>query len=86
MEYNNKKDNIITNNIFNNFYLLIIYSILIINVFIQIKNNAFDFYYFRLSKISLKIRGTGENTILGNLSSNKNNFKGINYLTEIYIN
>ena len=86
MKYNNKKDNIITNNISNNFYLLIIYSILIINVFIQIKNNAFDFYYFRLSKISLKIRGTGENTILGNLSSNNNNFKDINYLTEVYIN
>jgi len=46
MEYNNKKDNIITNNISNNFYLLIIYSILIINVFIQTKNNAFDFYFF----------------------------------------
>ncbi len=88
MEENNRKNNIIENNIINSrFYTVIIYIIkylLIINLFIKTKNNIFNFYYFQLSKISLKIRGTGENTILGNKSSN--NFKGINYLNEVHIN
>ena len=65
-------------------YILIIVSILI-NIFYQIKNNIFDLFYFQYSNITLKIKGIGYNTILGNETVGYN-FKGINYLKEVYIN
>ena len=88
MEKKNIKINIIENIIVNNIDIIaIIYMIkyiLIIKFFSQINNNIFDFYYFQISKISLKIRGIGESTILGNLTSD--HFQSINYLNEVYIN
>ena len=48
----------------------------------------FDFNYFQYSKISLKVKGEGYNTILGtdsNIDTN-NNFNGMNFLIEIKIN
>ena len=55
---------------------------MLIYIVISIKGNNFDFYYFHYSKISLKIKGMGENNILGV----KNVYSFINYLKEVYIN
>ena len=43
-----------------------------------------DLFYFQNSKITLKIKGIGINTILGNETNE--NFKRINFLNEVYIN
>ena len=70
-------------NIINNINLI---EFIIINLFYLIKTNflcnIFNFQYS--SKITLKIKGIGESTILGN--SKNYNFTSINYLKEVYIN
>jgi len=80
---NSNKFNIIKN-IFSDINYLsvfIIKIIVIINFYNQTKSNSIFFTY---SKISLKIKGEGENTILGN--STDFQFNGIDYLKEVYIN
>ena len=47
----------------------------------MIKNNKFNFYFFHDSYIYLKIKGVGENSILGNTTKSN-----IAYLKEVYIN
>ena len=85
-----KENNIISNiidNIISYHHCIIIFLIkliMIINIFISIKGNKFDFYYFHYSKITLKVKGIGENNILGD---NKDyNFSDIDYLKEVFIN
>jgi len=70
-------------NINNNSFLLFLIKLLIpIIIFSPIKNNKLDFFYFQLSKITLKIKGVGESDILRNNSeSNLTDF-----LKEVYIN
>ena len=60
--------------------IIIIKSIIIINLFLKAKSYIYDPILFKDSKITLKVKGTGENSI-----SNKD-FKGLNYLKEIHIN
>ena len=78
----NTKDNIFTNI---NYIALFIFKILIvINLYNEIKNEKFDFYNLQNSKISLIIKGVGENYILngrGNVI-----FNNFNNLKEVYIN
>ena len=79
-----KKRNIINNNnIIIRKYFIITTSI-ILNIFCQIKNNILNLFFFQDSKITLKIKGIGYNTILGNETNY--NFKGINNLKEVNIN
>ena len=66
---------------FNYISLLIDKFLIIINIYQQINNNEIKFKY---SKITLKIKGTGENAILGNLTNCY--FRSINYLMEVHIN
>ena len=65
---------------FNYISLLIVKFLIIINIYQQINNNEIKFKY---SKITLKIKGTGENAILGNLTNCY--FRSINYLMEVHI-
>ena len=58
--------------------------IMLINILISIKGNKFDFYYFQYSKITLKVKGIGENNILGD--DKDYNFSNIDYLIEVFIN
>ena len=53
---------------------------LMINLFYRIKSNTYELYFFQVSKITLKIKGNGENSILNQ------NFNYNNYLKEVYIN
>ena len=86
----NKKINIIIKNVIHNKnaiiinYIIIIASI-IINICCQIKNNIFNLFFFKYSKISLKIKGIGDNNILG-VDNINSNFQDIIYLKEVYIN
>ena len=82
------KKNIIKNNIIENiiininyFSLNIIKLIIIIILHNLTKSNRIDSKY---SKITLKIKGEGENTILGNETDEY--FEDINFLKEVYIN
>ena len=61
--------------------IFIINFLIIINMFKQINNNQI---VFKDSKISLKIKGTGEIGIFGN--GKFNNFTGIDHLKEVKIN
>ena len=49
----------------NNIMIFLFKLLILINIFSPLKNNIFDLYYFRISKISLKIKGFGLNSILG---------------------
>ena len=72
-------------NINNNIILIFLIKLLIlIYRFIRIQNNIFYPYYFQYSKISLKIKGIGDSSILGNDTGFP--FKDINYLNEVSIN
>ena len=77
-----RKNNIIKNYITNNNYIyrFIINSIIIINLFCRIKSNIYHFYFFHDSKITLKVKGHNENSILNN------NFKKLSHLKEVHIN
>ena len=55
---------------------------IIINIFCR--NIILNLFYFRNSKITLKIKGVGESQILGN--DTIQNFKDLKYLKEIFIN
>ena len=57
---------------------------MILNLCCQTKSNKFNFYYFKQSNISLKIKGTGNYNILGNEIDN--NFTDINSIKEVNIN
>ena len=65
--------------------VLIIKFLLIINLYTKIYTNIIKFNF---SKISLKIKGTGEIAILGNITDilYEINFQGISYLKRVYIN
>ncbi len=79
---NNKKNK---HSKINNYIIIRLIKFIIINIFCQIKSNmSFDLFHFQNSKITLKIKGIGDNTILGNESSG--HFTGINFLKEVYIN
>ena len=86
MKKNSRKFKIIDYNNFNNNYIAtyIFTFLIILNLFIRTKSNKLDFYYFKYSKISLKIKGKATNSLLGN--SGIYTFKGINYIKEVYIN
>ena len=62
------------------FINIIMKFIIVINLFVQTKNNIFNSQLSQSSKITLKINGIGESAIL------YNNFEGIDYLDEVYIN
>ena len=49
------------------------------------ENDAFNSFYFQLSKISLKIKFIGNKAILGNIIYD-DHFGNINYLKKVYIN
>ena len=83
----NAKNNIIKNFIINkNFGLMtIIKTLILANIFSCSKNNKSIFYSLQyLSNISLKIKGIGENRILGYEAGKGNSL--INYLKDVYIN
>ena len=83
----NAKNNIIKNFIINkNFVLMtIIKTLILANIFSCSKNNKSIFYSLQyLSNISLKIKGIGENRILGYEAGKGNSL--INYLKDVYIN
>ena len=68
-----------------NYIVLYIFNFLIIlNLFNKTINNKFNFYYFKFSKISLRIKGIGTKTLLSN--SGTYSFKGLNFIKQIYIN
>ena len=66
--------------------ILTLIKIIIISIFHQIKSNMnlklFHFQYY--SKITLKVKGIGVSSIIGNHVNN--NFSAIHYLKEVYIN
>ena len=78
----NRKYNIFKKYFNNNYFIIVavlIQSIIIINLSYQTKSrNIFDNHIFRNSKITLKVKGIGENRIISG------SFK--NYLEGIYIN
>ena len=77
---NDSNINIIISNI--NFIVVFIIKLLIIlNLVNQIKCKDI---ILKDSKIFLKVKGIGENTIFGNITDR--NFKGINHLRYVYIN
>ena len=86
-QYSNKI-NIIDNNIFcaNYFSIFVFNLLIIINLYSQTISNKFNFYYHKLSKISLKISGNINKSynILGN--EGQFNFTGINLIKEVRIN
>ena len=68
-----------------NYIVFFIFNFLIIlNLFNKTINNKFNFYYFKFSKISLRIKGIGTKTLLSN--SGTYSFKGLNFIKQIYIN
>ena len=81
-----KEINILDNIAFHiNYITLYIFNFsIIINLYTQIKSHKFNFYNFKYSKISLKIKGIGTNNILGN--DPVFGFNGMSYIKEIYIN
>ena len=79
-----RKININDNNAIIINYIIII-LIKFIYIFCQIKSKKLlDLFHYQNSKITLKIKGIGIYTILGNVTNG--NFKSINYLNEVYIN
>ena len=83
---NSYKINIMNFIIFNINYiaLYILNFLIILNLFNKTTNNKFNFYYFKLSQISLRIKGIGTKTLLSN--SVTYTFKGLNFIKQIYIN
>ena len=78
---NQKNKKIASNVTIINYAIIIINMIQIINIFNQIITyNINHLIYFRLSYITLKIKGLGFNNILGN------NFNKSLYPNEVYIN
>ena len=77
------KINIIKNkqNKINSLSIFIVKLLTIFNIYKQIKSIVFK---YKDSKIYLKIKGEGENTILSN--DKYTNFKGINFLKDVFIN
>ena len=59
----NKKKNIIIND--NRIISFSLKLLMIINIFSQVKDDIFKFYYIQYSNISLKIKGIGKSNILG---------------------
>ena len=81
-----KRNNIINHNNIKKRNLIVLFIIIIfiiINLFYPTTTNIFHFSY-QNSKITLKIKGIGENAIFGNETNNY--FKGMEYLEKIYIN
>ena len=80
----NIKNRVYDNNIIIRNYILITFiKFIIISIFYQIKCIILlDSFYFQYSKITLKIKGIGYNTILGNETGS--NFKSIKYLKKFY--
>jgi len=69
----------------NNNLIIILIRLIIINLFCQIKcNTQFNLFYFQYSKITLKIKGIGDNYILG--KKGYYTFASINYLKNVIIN
>ena len=67
--------------IIKNDIIVIMIKGIMINIFCLIKNNIFDLSYIRnTSKITLKIKGTGNLNILSN------HFENFSYLNEVFIN
>ena len=67
--------------IIQNDIIVIMIKGIMINIFCLIKSNIFDLSYIRnTSKITLKIKGTGNLNILSN------NFENFSYLNEVFIN
>ena len=63
-----RRNNIIYNNIINvNYIIITIIKVIMINIIYQIRCSTFYLFYFpHSSKITLKIKGIGDNLILGN--------------------
>ena len=77
------KNNIIKNNHLSYINYIIIFSFklfILINIFSKMRSSKSYIYNFQYSKISLKVKGIGENTIL------YENFYENNYPNNIYIN
>ena len=84
-----RKINISNNDIlFKTYIIITLIKFIIMNIFCHIKGIISALFYFQYSTITLKIKGIGENSILGNpdrlLHFESNDF--INYLKEVYIN
>ena len=89
LEKNRKRKSIKINIDYIIYIIILLFKILILlNSLNKANCYKFDFNYFQYSKISLKVKGEGYNTILGtdsNIDTN-NNFNGMNFLIEIKIN
>ena len=60
--------------------IVIIKFFIMINLYYRTKSNINDFNFLKNSKITLKVKGIGENAIINN------NFQNISYLRKVYIN
>ena len=72
--------------LYNYFVIFLVKTFMIINIFRWIKGNKLFSYNYQYSKISLKIKGVGENNILGNKTKTNYTFEKINYPDEVKIN
>ena len=78
-----RKINIIDyNKIIRKFLKIVLIKSIIINIFCR--NIISNLFYYRLSNITLKIKGIGESTLFGNIKNH--NFKYIDYPNEVIIN
>ena len=74
------------NEIIRKYIIINAFKLIIINIFCQIETNFLNdlFSFHHSSKITLKIKGIGDQYIFGN--EKLYNFTGINYLKRVYIN
>ena len=74
------------NEIIRKYIIINAFKLIIINIFCQIETNFLNdlFSFHHSSKITLKIKGIGDQYIFGN--EIHYNFTGINYLKRVYIN
>ena len=81
-----RRNNITYNNTINaNYIIIMIIKTIMINIICKIRCSTFYFFYFqKSSKITLKIKGIGDNIILGN--DKEYYCKAYNYPNEILIN
>ena len=84
-----RKINISNNDIlFKTYIIVTLIKFIIMNIFCHIKGIISALFYFQYSTITLKIKGIGENSILGNPDRlmHFESIDFINYLKEVYIN
>ena len=78
----NNRKKIILDNINNYIKKIVIKIIILLNIYSQIKNSKLYCFIFQYSKIFLKIRGIGENSILGDIFD-KSNYPNVIKINEI---